>query len=598
MVNPDYQEFSSQFNRGKSSFIKGDYLSTTVELEGLIKKLDNQEEIEFLNLHIKVLLLLGRSALYEGKTEKSKNYFLKVKEITDQTELEEWGKKLNLIGEARLDNYFGRLDSSIIKLKLIIGYLKEIKEEKLEIMGLVLNSIGVSYFQKGLISQANNYYLEAIEIFERIDDKYELSSVIRNLGNIEYMQGNYNKAIGCYNQSLKISIDIENNRLISASMNNLAICNEKLGKIKEAHDYYTEALEITKKTEDQVGIAIALGNLAGNYADMGNFVQALSMLNEALEIQQQIGNPITIASSYSIIGLIQFWMAETEESISTLKMGLEILKEIDNKPDQAEILLVLISALIDAKKFDEAIKTLDYFSKIKEEANSPVVNLNFEYTRGLLLLAQKKLDEASKAFGLAKELASLIEDFRLMASIKLRCVEIHLLKYQQTQDRDLITNAEIILDSIIEDSKANNLRVMLIEALIIKGKIKTLLKDLQSANAIFEFCITQANSFGFDKASSEIELVDISEREVDKVQSVGELKETRELISSLYNEEEVIMNVVKKILKMKIPWPSKQKMIVSCVENIELINETKLEWLNNGLISNREFESLEILINS
>jgi tetratricopeptide (TPR) repeat protein len=598
MVSPDYQQLSSQFNEGKSSFVKGDYLSATVELENLMSKLGNRDEIEYLNLHINALLILGRSALYEGKTKKSRNYFSRIKEITDQTELEQWGKKLNQIGEARLDHYFGKLDSSIAKLRSIIYYLKELKEEKPEIMGLALNSIGDSYFQKGLVSQANNYYQEAIGIYEEIDDQYELSSVIKNLGNIEYMQGNYNKAIGCYNQSLKISKAIENNRLIAASINNLAVCYEKIGKTKEAYDYYTEALEITKKIEDPAGIAIALGNLGGSYAEMGNFVQALSLLNEALEIQQQIGNPISIAVFYANIGLIQLWMAETEESISTLKMGLEILKEIDNKPDQADILLNLIEALIDANKFDEATEKLNYFREIKDETNSPVVNLNYEYARGILLLAQKKLDEASETFDLAKELASLTEDFGFMASIKLRRVEIYLLKYQQTQDRDLIANAEKILDSIIEDSKENNLKVMLIEALVIKGKIKILLNDLESANAIFEFCITQADSFGFTKASSEIELVDIPEKESNFAQSFKELKQTRELISSLYDEKEVIMKVIEKIFLMKLPWPSKQNMIVSCVNDLELIKESKLEWLNRGLISKKEFISLEFFINS
>ncbi|MCG3218813.1 MAG: tetratricopeptide repeat protein [Candidatus Heimdallarchaeota archaeon] len=597
MVNPDYQEISSLFNRGKSNFIKGDYLSATVELENLISKLDNKEDIEYLHLHINALLILGRTALYEGKTEKSKNCFSEIRKITDQTELERWGIKINLLGEAWLDQYFGKLDTSITKLRSIIGYLRELKEEKPEIMGKALNSIGTSYFQKGLVSQANNYFQKAKEIIETIDDEYELSSVIKNQGNIEYMQGNYSKAIDFYTQSLLISRDIENIRLISASINNMAICYEKLGKNKEAFDYYTEALELSKRLEDPVGIAVALGNLGGSYADMGNFTQALSLLNEALEIQQEIGNPVTISYTYSMIGLIQLWMAEIEESISTLKKGLEILQKIDNKPDQAEILQVLIDALINANKFDEAKKTLDYFSKLKEEAKNPVVNLFYYYTRGILLLAHKKLDEAGEAFSLAKNFASLIEDYRLMASTNLRCVEIHLLKYQQTKDRNLIDNAEIILDSIIESSKENNLRVMLIEALMIKGKIKTLLNDFQSANAIFEFCINQSDSFGFSKASSEIELVEIPEKEIGKRQTFEELKETRELISSLYEEKEVIMNVVNKILRMKIPWPSKQKMIVSCVQDLEIINESKLEWLNNGLISNREFASLELLVN-
>ena len=75
-------------------------------------------------------------------------------------------------------------------------------------------------------------------------------------------------------------------------------------------------------------------------------------------------------------------------------------------------------------------------------------------------------------------------------------------------------------------------------------------------------------------------------------------RETRELISSLYEEKEVIMNVVEKIIRMKLPWPSKQNMIVSCVEDLECINEKKLDWLNNGLISRKEYASLEVLSKS
>jgi tetratricopeptide (TPR) repeat protein len=216
MVNPEYHKFSSLFNEGKASFVKGDYLSTSNELEKLINELDNLDEIEYLLLHVNALFLLGRSSLFEGKTKKSKNYFSKIKEITAKTELEEWGKKLDLLGGALLDQYFGKLDLSITKLSSIVDYLKEFKEEKQEIMGVVLNTLGISYFKKGLISQANEYNQQARDIIETIDNKFELSSIINNLGNIEYKQGNYCKAIECYNQSLKYSKTIENNMLISA----------------------------------------------------------------------------------------------------------------------------------------------------------------------------------------------------------------------------------------------------------------------------------------------------------------------------------------------------------------------------------------------
>jgi signal transduction histidine kinase len=205
------------------------------------------------------------------------------------------------------------------------------------ILGKLLNAAGMLEQSLSRYGSATDYYLQAMEIFKKLDNSEEVAGELNNLGNVYQVVGETEKALSNFIEVLKIeekagnkigmartlnnlgSIYLEigrnelavstfeksirlcdeacNPRFKSAALNGLASAYSNLNKPDKAIKYYLQAIEINKKNEYWLWYANTLLNLAGVYHSLGRTEDAFNLVREAKTIYSSLGETDGLASS-------------------------------------------------------------------------------------------------------------------------------------------------------------------------------------------------------------------------------------------------------------------------------------------------------------
>jgi hypothetical protein len=181
--------------------------------------------------------------------------------------------------------------------------------------------------------------------------------------------------------------------------------------------------------------------------------------------------------------------------------------------------------------------------------------------------------------------------------IGLRIAETLTEIYQSAKDEELLLESVTILEGVTEAARKNNQRVVLIEALILKGKIKLVQKNIASAREIFALADQKARAFGFYKATKEIDEVDIPvEAQFTSGEQLKDQTKTRRELSKLLTAGDIHRAMLENVFNLSIPWASKESILFTCVDDLSLIRLTLSRWKENNKITIDEFNFLDQIL--
>jgi adenylate cyclase len=232
--------------------------------------------------------------------------------------------------------------------------------------GNALKLLGIASSNQGNISQANIQFSDALAIFESINDKDGMASMLNNLGNLSNGMGEYSKAIDYHLRSLKIAEEV-NNKLregtalmsigldysaqpdgdetairyyrkalpifeelkyengIGTTSINIGEIYYRKGKNDSALYYFKSAIRIYQGTKDS---AMPLTYVADIFSSAGNYDSAFHFHHQAIEISEKLGVQLYLAQS--LLGLAKTYMKKNDlsNSIETYKKALAISESI------------------------------------------------------------------------------------------------------------------------------------------------------------------------------------------------------------------------------------------------------------------------------
>ena len=120
---------------------------------------------------------------------------------------------------------------------------------------------------------------------------------------------------------------------------------------------------------------------------------------------------------------------------------------------------------------------------------------------------------------------------------------------------------------------------------------------------MFRIAQSRAESFGFAKATHEIKSVSIEQEEIITDQTIDPALATdydqakiREEIGEMLTPEEIHTAMLDNVLNLNIPWPSKQNILFTCVQDIHFISSTVNIWKERALISDNDYDYLNELM--
>lgn len=265
------------------------------------------------------------NGFYEiGNYHKSLNYLIMAQKLVEQLgDKVELADILNNIGITYRN--LGLIDNSIDYFQKSLS-IRELLGDKTGLAG-VYHNLGNLYLSKSEYQSALKNFLKSLEIKEMIGDKESLSITYNSIGTTYSHLKNFDKSLEYYNKTLKIKEDLGDKRSSARILNNIGTIFKSKNDFNIAIKYFEKSLNTAIKANDEDLVAKINNNIGNCYDALGEYSKALDYYEKSLELHENIGNTRDIAISIMNIGSIYTKLGKHDKAFQFLNRSLSYSSE-------------------------------------------------------------------------------------------------------------------------------------------------------------------------------------------------------------------------------------------------------------------------------
>ena len=201
--------------------------------------------------------------------------------------------------------------------------------------GFWAGEAGYYWAQVGEAVRALSLQLRELELQKRNNPNSKVfATVCNNVGYVYGLLGDHQEELKYYMEALEIRERVlkTDHPEVARSYNNVGVSFDELGDHEQALRYKLKAVEIWEKVleADHPDLAISYNNVGVTYSALGNHKQALKYQMKAMEIKERVlsrDHP-EIATSYSNIGMTYDDLGDKEKALEYLLEGLRIREKV------------------------------------------------------------------------------------------------------------------------------------------------------------------------------------------------------------------------------------------------------------------------------
>lgn len=186
--------------------------------------------------------------------------------------------------------------------------------------------IAESYRLKADYPKALHYYLLALSVIEKQENKADLNYIYFRLGELFFDWDVPEKAIIYYNEVLILNSELNISNSISL-LTSVAETYIKLKQYPEALSYFHQVLGLQKENADVIN---TLKRIASLYNQIGDLTNALTYNLEMLEINKGLGDSSKVAINLSAIGSLYKKLKNYSKSLEYYSASLELHTQIND----------------------------------------------------------------------------------------------------------------------------------------------------------------------------------------------------------------------------------------------------------------------------
>ncbi len=204
-------------------------------------------------------------------------------------------------------------------------------------------------------------------IFEKIDRKDAVASILHQLAMLAQGTGDLTEARRLYEQSLQMLLELDNKQGIAKSLHQLGILAQVTGDLTEARRLYDEAGKIFKELgakQEQAAVLHQLGRLA---QDTGELAEARRLYEQSLQRKRELGDKQGIAKSLHQLGRLAQDAGDLTEAHRLYDEAGKIFKELGAKQEQAAVLHQLGRLAQDTGELAKARRLYEQSLQIERE---------------------------------------------------------------------------------------------------------------------------------------------------------------------------------------------------------------------------------------
>jgi tetratricopeptide (TPR) repeat protein/class 3 adenylate cyclase len=224
----------------------------------------------------------------------------------------------------------------------------------------MIRILGWIYRNKGEIDKAEELFMEAKELAEKIDDRMQYSDTIGNIGLIKWVKGKQDEAMECFQTQKSIAEEMQDKERISMVLGNIGIVYGITGDYDNAEKCYFKILSLNEDLQDKHTEALANGNLGLVYMHKGQLDKALQHYEKQRQIATEIGDKNSILLSMGNTGIVYHQRLEYDKALQCYQYQKETAKEIGRIESYAQSLGNIGLVYQDRGDYDKAI---EYYEK-------------------------------------------------------------------------------------------------------------------------------------------------------------------------------------------------------------------------------------------
>lgn len=197
-------------------------------------------------------------------------------------------------------------------------------------------NLGRVYNIQGNYDESLASFLEALHIFQTLEDTKGIAKSLSNIGIIYSIKGNDTLSLSFQLQALQLFQTLPNEqRGVANCYNNIGYIYGVQKNLDKAQEYYFKALKIAEEIQDSLQIAFELNNIATGYEEEGRNGLALMYYQKSKSICEKIGDKQGVAYGYLGIGAVQFQTQSYEAALVNYQEAQSIFEELGAQNDMA-----------------------------------------------------------------------------------------------------------------------------------------------------------------------------------------------------------------------------------------------------------------------
>ncbi len=253
---------------------------------------------------------------------------------------------------------------------------------------------------QGDFNKAFDYFTEALNLSEEIGDKYNMVTMLNNIGSVSERFGDITRALENYHKSLMICEEIGYRQGMPSLLNNIGLINMKQGNYPEALEYLTKSLSLHEEFEEYENVARNLENIGLIYGRLGNSEKAMEYLLKSLNTAESIGDKIIVARALKSVAAEYIKQDRLEIAQDYSQQALALYESLGNKRGLAS--MNLIFGEIELKK-GNLNKANDYAARsleLSQELGFPDDIRNAALLRSNIQQENREFEESLKMYKL------------------------------------------------------------------------------------------------------------------------------------------------------------------------------------------------------
>jgi transcriptional regulator with GAF, ATPase, and Fis domain/tetratricopeptide (TPR) repeat protein len=344
----------------------------------------------------RLLLRLSDCHRHKGRHREAQEWLDRARELLDDPASQ------IALGEIERREAFSLLIQSKYDQALKLGFsayrrLKHSNEHK-EVADIQL-LLANSYHRLGLSSEAEDFFMDALSSYRRIDDRVGIAYVYNNLGLLHKNACRWNRALASLSKSLELAKSLGLTQHLIRVQLNLGVVYAKLRRFSDALSSFSSAAAMAERMGDPYKLTKALFMQGRTFTQCGDFCKAEKYILRAQAMANELGYVRESALTDEYLGELMIARRMPEEAMTNLQRALEKAKEFAPEGDvMAEVLRRVADVHLELNRPAEALSCIEEGLEVAENCGELYEIGYFYRTRAQCLRRLREFDAAGEAF--------------------------------------------------------------------------------------------------------------------------------------------------------------------------------------------------------